>query len=77
MRLLEALVVRSEDYRLAPYGSFEQIMYAHSESASDIRHISIAIYRREQAVAVNDESRGVCSLLCAGGIATLQFRISY
>src|SRR5574344_390998 len=45
-------MVRTENNRYIPHRRFWQIVYAYAEAAAHISHITIFIYRRQQAETV-------------------------
>ena len=64
--LTEVLIVGPDDYRYAIDGSLRHIVDTHSESAADISDLPIAVYRREQTIAVYDQTVRLLGLLCRG-----------
>ena len=59
LRLLELVVVRTENDRHVPYRSLKHIVDADSKSASYVSHVTIFIYRGEKSEAVDDKHLGI------------------
>ena len=52
LRLLKTVVVGTENHWHAPYCGLQHIVYAHTETAAHVSHLSIAVDTGEQSVGV-------------------------
>ena len=75
---LESLVVGSEDHGHSPYRSLRQVMDAHTESSTHIRHFTVVIDAAEQTETVDDKHLCIAHLfsrsLCVAHRLTFYFR---
>ena len=56
-------VVRAKEYRHIPYRSLKHVVNANTETTANISYVTIIIYRRQQAEAIDDKTLGIGSLL--------------
>ena len=62
--LLEFLVIRTEDDRYVPHCCLGQVVDAYAKATTHLGHVTILIYRGEQAKAVDDEDISLLEQLC-------------